>query len=479
MFKLLWRFLLLVLLAVGFAWLADRPGSVTIRWLGREIEMSVVVAVVVALAAIATLLFVWNLLRQLWRSPHAAREFWRFRKQRRGYEALSKGIIAAGAGDALAAARHAAHAGNALADEPLVNVLAAQAAQLKGDRANVRRIFEEMTKTPETEVMGLRGLFAEARGSGDLVAALKHAERALSLNPRLPWASSAVLQVQTARKSWEAAALTVEQQGRTGLMDREDAKRKRAALLAAQALHMEDSNRDEALSLATQAHALDASLVPAAAVIARCHIAAGNPRKAIKALRATWEKSPHPDLADLAARSHPGEGPEARFERVRDLVGNPQSNLEAAVALARAALAAQRIDVARDALSSHIAHQPQARVCALMAKVEDAAGDKGRAREWLSRALHAPRDPMWVSDGVVNTHWVPVSPVTGEIVRCEWKAPYEVLVAPDEPALPAETEAQPALARPQTTSGDALKTDALPPPPDDPGVPAETESENS
>ena len=49
MFKLLWRLFLLVLLALGFAWLADRPGSVNIKWLGREIEMSVVVAVVVAL----------------------------------------------------------------------------------------------------------------------------------------------------------------------------------------------------------------------------------------------------------------------------------------------------------------------------------------------------------------------------------------------------------------------------------------------
>ena len=29
MIKLLWRFLLLVVLAAGFAWLADRPGTLT------------------------------------------------------------------------------------------------------------------------------------------------------------------------------------------------------------------------------------------------------------------------------------------------------------------------------------------------------------------------------------------------------------------------------------------------------------------
>ena len=54
-----------------------------------------------------------------------------------------------------------------------------------------------------------------------------------------------------------------------------------------------------------------------------------------------------------------------------------------------------------------------------MAEIEEAAGDKGRAREWLSRAITAPRDPIWFSDGVASPRWTPVSPVSGEIVPCE------------------------------------------------------------
>ncbi len=316
MFKLLWRFVLLVVLALGFAWLADRPGSVTIRWLGREVEMSVVVGVTVALIAIAALMFFWNVVRRLWRSPTAAKEFWRFRKQRKGYEALSKGIIAAGAGDALAAAKHAATAGNALADEPLVNVLAAQAAQLNGDKQDVRRVFEEMAKSPSTEVFGLRGLFSEARNSGDLVAALKHAEKALSLNPRLPWASTAVLQVQTARKSWEAAALTLDQQGRNGLLAKDVAARKRAAMLTAEALKLETDEPARAMEFASKALDLDAGLVPAAAVVARSHIASGSTRRAMKVLRAAWVAMPHPELADLIAHADASGTAEANFERV-------------------------------------------------------------------------------------------------------------------------------------------------------------------
>ena len=48
MIKLVWRFALLVALAAGFAWLADRPGTLTVRWLGREIEMSFVAGVALA-----------------------------------------------------------------------------------------------------------------------------------------------------------------------------------------------------------------------------------------------------------------------------------------------------------------------------------------------------------------------------------------------------------------------------------------------
>lgn len=483
---MLWRFGLLVVAAALFAWLADRPGTVSITWLGRQYEMKLFVAVALAMAVVIGLSFLWSLLRRILRSPTAAREFWRFRKHRKAYESLSKGIVAAGAGDAQAAARHAAIAANALSDEPLVNVLAAQAAQLKGDRESVKRIFETMAKDPETELMGLRGLFAEARQSGDLVAALQHAEKAMSRNPRLPWASTAVLQVQAARKLWLPAAHTLEQQGRSGLISREDAAKKRAALITAEALAIEDSNRARALELALDALRLDAALVPAACVAARSHIANSLARKAQKLLRATWAQAPHPDLAELMARSVTGDGPEARYERVRDLVGPRPESLEGCCALAKAAIAARRLDVARAALALQIADRPQARVCAMMGQIEDAEGDKGKAREWFARAIHAPRDPMWVSDGVASPRWTALSPVTGEIVPSEWKVPFDMLPA-EQPEAAEATEADgslPAITlkvpeKQGDSSAGAEPRKSLPfgRPPDDPGVEAPERSE--
>jgi HemY protein len=467
MIRLFWRFALLVIAAAAFAWLADRPGTVTIRWLGREIETSFLVAVALFVLIFIAAWFLWGLFRRLWRSPRAMGDYWRFRKNRKGYESLSRGIIAAGAGDAAAASKHAAIAGNALADEPLVNVLAAQAAQLKGDRASVKRIFEAMTKSPDTEALGLRGLFAEARQAGDTTAARAHAERALKLNPRLAWASTAVLQLQSAAKDWTGAAATLAQQAKSGLLAGDDANRKQAAIIAAEALAREDKDRAAARDLAVKALKLDPSLVPAALVAARAHIADGSPRKASKAIRAAWRLSPHPDLARLLGHLKPGDGPEARFERVRDLVKDHPGGLEGAYSLARAAAAAQRWDVARKALEPHLAEHPQARLCALMADIEEAQGDRGRAREWLARAVKARRDPIWVSDGVASPRWTPVSPVSGDIVPCEWKVPFDMPGEEQPAAIPPPAVASAVAAAPQRIERAQM---AEPPrPPDDPG----------
>ena len=289
MIKLIWRFLLLTAVAAGFAWLADRPGVVMLRWLGREIEMPLYVAVATLLLGLLALWVVLTALSRLFRAPGAVGEYFRFRRTRRGYESLSKGIIAAGAGDAALAAKHADIARRTLADEPLVRLLDAQSAQLRGDRAAVKRAFETMLASPDTEALGLRGLYAEARQAHDWSKAREYAERAIKISPTLAWASSGLLALQSAAHDWAAAEATLETQRRSGAMGAEAAGKLRAALLAARALDAEESDRDLAFDLALRAQKLDPTLVPAASVAAREHSRRGAVRRAIKVLRRTWE----------------------------------------------------------------------------------------------------------------------------------------------------------------------------------------------
>ena len=103
--------------------------------------------------------------------------------------------------------------------------------------------------------------------------------------------------------------------------------------------------------------------------------------------------------------------------------------------IAIACIDAQDWKDARAALEQAASDAPTVRVCELMAEIEQGEfGDKGRAREWLSRAVRAPRDPAWVAGSYVSSAWLPVSPVTGELDAFEWKIPPSGLMyAPARP----------------------------------------------
>src|SRR5690606_13391330 len=81
--------------------------------------------------------------------------------------------------------------------------------------------------------------------------------------------------------------------------------------------------------------------------------------------------------------------------------------------------------------------------------IEEAeTGDQGRVRQYLSRAVRAPRDPAWVADGLVSDRWAPLSPVSGRLDAFEWRPPVERLGQLIEPVAPELDIERPALAAP-------------------------------
>jgi HemY protein len=408
--------------ALGVVWLADRPGTVAITWLGYRADTSVMVAMVavgvVALAAIA----LWSLLRSLLGSPKLFSLALRERQRRKGYEAISQGLIAIGAGDARAAARHAGNAETSLPNEPLALLLRAQTAQLNGDRAGADAAFRAMAERDDTRLLGLRGLFVEAQRRNDVVAARLFAEQAAKDAPALAWAGQAVLEFRCQAGDWEGAIAILESHRKGGMIEREAWRRQRAVLLTARALDVEDAERDVARALAIEATRLAPGLVPAAELAGRMLAEAGERRKAGKIIEAAWKVSPHPDLAEGYAHLRLADSARDRLARVQALARMAGGHMEGALAIARAALDARELTTARAALEP-LAGEPTQRVAMLMAQLEGLEGDEGRAREWMARALTAARDPAWTADGFVSERWLPLSPVSGRLDAFQWKVP--------------------------------------------------------
>ncbi|MCH9807251.1 MAG: heme biosynthesis protein HemY [Alphaproteobacteria bacterium] len=426
MLRLILFLAFIIALASGLAWLADRPGLIVVNWEGYQAEIQVFHAVV-ALALITGLALVtWSLLRHLWESPATIGSYFNKRRQKRGLDALSSGMIAIGAGDRSTATRYAIQARKSMPNEPLTHLLRAQAAQLSGDQATARRIYESMLAAPDTEQLGLRGLFLEAQREGETEAATQFAQRAVGLNPKLSWPVEALFDLQCKDHSWEGALETLAVARKNGHVEKASADRRRAVLLTAQAQELEDKDPERALNLAMDAHNLAADLVPAAAIAGRLLASRGSTPKATKILQKTWQKSPHPDLATAFAYARLGDSPRDRLERVKKLAGLNPHALESSIALANAAIEAKEFDVARGALEPLIDNRLTQRACTLMARVEgEQHGDKGAVREWLARAVNAPRDPAWTADGIVSEHWAAVSPVTGALDAFQWRVPVE------------------------------------------------------
>ena len=272
--------LCVVAAAAGLAWLADRPGTVTVQWLGYQLETSAFVGTVAIGVVVVLLILIWALVRYLFTRPAAIAAHIQERRRQQGYDALSRGLLAIGVGDRTLAQRYAGIAGRNLPREPLTALLRAQAAQLKGDKAAARRAFETMLDRPETELLGLRGLFLEARRSDDNEAARALAEQAVTRDPKLAWGVNALLDMQARAGDFEGALNTLAIARDNGHVEPGIALRRRAVLLTAEAREAESSGPDKALRLASEALRLAPSLVPAAEIAGRILASKGESRQA-------------------------------------------------------------------------------------------------------------------------------------------------------------------------------------------------------
>jgi HemY protein len=374
MIRVLLFLALVAVLGLGVVWMADRPGDVAIVWQGYRIETSVMVAVVAVALVVLVAVMAWSIVRNILRTPDLFAMFLSHRRGVRGYLAISRGLIAVGAGDAAAAKRAAIEADRIAPGEPLALLLNAQFAQLSGDRAAAEHAFRAMAERDDTKLLGLRGLYIEAQRRKDVAAARAYAEEAANAAPALGWAGQAVLEFRCASGDWAAALSALDRNSRFGLIDKTEYKRQRAVLLTARALAAADGERDRARSLALDALKLAPTLVPAAELAGRLLGEAGELRRASRIIEKAWAANPHPDLAETYAHLRPGDSARERLARVQSLALKAPSqgapHIESALAVARAAL-----------------------------------------------------DAQWSADGFVSDRWMPVSPVSGRLDAFQWKVP--------------------------------------------------------
>ncbi len=471
---------ILTAVAAGAMWFADRPGAVSIAWQGYQIDTSVAVllfAVAVVAVVVALLYRVW---RFIMRGPKSWGRVRRDGRRRRGYEALTKGMVAVAAGDAAEARRQSRRAEVLLEEPPLTLLLSAQTAQLAGDSGAAGRYFDAMLERPEMAFLGLRGLLNEATRAGDNAAALTLARRAHALQPRSEWVLTGLFDLEIRGGEWDRAERVLKEAARRGVFTDAEAARRRAIIFYEKGGARRGADGTKLLRRACDT---DRAFLPAALALAEREIEAGRRRQAVRIIEDIWRVLPTAEAAALYLRTINENDPLKRIKSAERLAATNPDHAESHLLIARAALAAQLWGQARRHLTAAAEEAPTISVFRLLAELEEAEhGDAGKAHYWLARAADARPDPGWICDrcGTVATAWRTFCDNCGGFDSLHWRnrARLAALASPDAAArIEPPPEALPVLTRepepgpadePSAAADTPAVTDAPEPPdPDD------------
>ena len=379
---------------------SNEAGQASIEWLGWRADMAATTLILLTLLTALVAVIVLRLLLWVVEAPRRAAQSRAESRRRQANDVLSRGFLAAAAGDGLEARRLASKAAELAHDSPgLVRVLAAQAAEAGGDLVASHAAYSAMLSFPDMRLAGHRGLMLMAHNQGDRAVALDHAEQAYGQARTAPWAWRALLEARLEDGDWQAARALLK-----GALDRKIvsplvAERGRAALLAASAAQLEladqPQGRAQAVEFALDAAKLQPGFAPGVVMAARLLAADGKVARAAQIVETAWKVAPHPALWLAYRDLRTDETPRQRAGRLMDLADLNRVARESRILRVEAALIGGEGAKAWGLANELISEQPTARIAGLIARAAFAAGQPDEARVWLARGVGAPSEADW------------------------------------------------------------------------------------
>ena len=423
---MLWSLIKIVLfvaviaaLAWGAGFLLESQGGIQVTLMGTEYSfgpLQSVIGIVVLMIAVWLLLKMFTLLVATWKflngDETALSRYFDRSRERKGFDALSEGLMALASGEGRLAMAKAAKADKYLNKPALTNLLTAQAAELAGERRMAEQTYRKLVQEESTRFVGVRGIMKQKLLDGDTETALKLAEKAFALKPKHEETGDVLLQLQAAKEDWTGARKTLSAKLKNGQLPRDVHKRRDAVLALSEAKDVFDDGKDiEAREAAIEANRLSPDLIPAAVMAARGYIEQKKPRYAARVLTKAWSVHPHPDLAAAFAAIEPDEKPAARIKRFVALTKAKPDHPETKMLKSELHIADENFPEARRALGDLVETDPSARSVTLMAAIKRGEGASDTVvKGWLARALAVSRGPQWICENCQNIHaeWTPI-----------------------------------------------------------------------
>ncbi|MCH8347290.1 MAG: tetratricopeptide repeat protein [Proteobacteria bacterium] len=423
---------IILAISISLAWWADHPGAVTISWLGHDIYTSFAVLFFMVALLLAFGLVIQSLWNWAKRELPVVGENKHLRRQERGLEILNKAVVALAAGDGVNARKLALKASKMLPPQPMMHVVAAQAAKLSGDKEAAEKEFRDLLKNPEAAFLGVRGLLVAAVAEGKGREARRLAEKAKEINPKSAWAIKTLFDLQVKATDWEEAEATLEDGKRSRVFTREEKNKLLATLNYCRAKEAELGNEwDRATTLVQKALRTRKDFLPAVLMSVRLDLDAGKKRRALRTLEGAWALTPHPDIAGAYKFIEADEPAVARYRRLQKLARANPKHIESHLMLADLALGAGKNAGAQKHLDEALAKSSRARVFQLQADLEDArGGSQSKIKDWTDKAENGMPEPLWQCSncGAEMEHWALHCPTCRMFNTLDWRStePHEI-----------------------------------------------------
>ena len=419
----LFRLSLFLMIVMAFAWGASYLasdqnkilGSTIIEISGFEYSISpiqllillglIILAAWVVLKIVSLILAIFRFING---DETAVSRYFDRNRERKGFRALSEGMMALASGEGSTALSKAKKAEKYLKKPSLTNLLAAQAAEIAGEAEHAEEIYKELILDPTTRFVGVRGIMKKRLSEGDTDTALKLAEKAFSLKPKHEETQDVLIGLQTLGSDWRGARKTLGAKLKYGSLPKDVHKRRDAVLALSEAAEIiETDKRIDAQVTAIEANRMSPDLVPAAALVAKEYLTDDKKKNAIKVIKKAWESQPHPDLAAIYSEIYEGENSEDREKGFKLLAKMNPKHVETKIMMAEMYLQAEDFPNARRSLGDTYETVPNVRTLTIIAAIEKGEGaDDSVIRKWLTKALSAPRGPQWVCENCSTVHSV-------------------------------------------------------------------------
>ncbi len=449
-------------LAFGAGQLLESNGGVLIEVAGTEFTLGPLQSVV---AILLLVLVVWLALKLsslliatfkfLNGDDTAITRYFDKNRERRGFEALSDGLMALASGEGRVAMAKAAKAERYLNRPELTNLISAQAAEMAGDTKKAETVYKRLLKDDRTRFVGVHGIMKQKLTEGDTETALKLAEKAFALKPKHTETQDVLLGLQAENEDWSGARETLNAKLQHGALPRDVHRRRDAVLALSEAKDiMLSGSTIEAREAAIEANRLSPDLIPAAVLAAQSYIEQDKPKYAARVLKKSWDTQPHPDLAATFAEIVPDETTEARIKRFKGLVKSQKDHPETKMLMAELNIANEDFIAARKALGTLVEDDPTARNLTIMAAIERGEGaEDSIVRGWLAKALSASRGPQWVCGNCqhIHTSWEPVCSNCSSFDTMTWKVPPQ-----GENSISAATQMLPLIVEPEVENAEEI-----------------------